>query len=139
MDVDNGFESFKQLFSSTAVLVVNPPNNTPFVELDRVRPLTPPSALDLVPEDIAGYRDSNQFYGMKVYRRACILRAQDQGLNLSPSEISLMASNLWGNESAAIKQVYINIAVEAAHINNYHNGQFPEHKCEGCPNHKHNA
>ncbi|CAB5360084.1 unnamed protein product [Rhizophagus irregularis] len=89
MDVDNGFESFKQLLSST-VLVVNPPNNTPFVELDRVRPLTPPSALDLVPEDIAGYRDSKQFY-------------------------------------------------EAAHINNYHNGQFPEHKCEGCPNHNHNA
>lgn len=127
MDVDNGFESFKQLLSSTAVLVVNPPNNTPFVELDRVRPLTPPSVYDLVPEDIASYRESKQFYGMKVYRRACILRAQEQDLNLSPSEISLMASNLWGTELAAIKQVYINIAEEAAHINNYHNGQYPEH------------
>lgn len=131
-NVDNGFESFSQLFLSSpyttaSVHVVNPPN-TSAVELDRVRPLTPPTALELLSKDIADYRESNKIDGMKAYRHACVLQAaQDQDLNLSLSEISLMASILWGNESAAIKQVYIDVAEEAAHIYNYHNGQFPKH------------
>lgn len=129
-NVDNEMESFGQLLLSSynTPRVVNTQNTPAAVELHQIRPLIPPvlTPLDLISANIADYRDSKKFSGTKAYRYACTLRARNRNLPLS--QISLMASVLWGNhEPADIKQIYIDIAEQAAHMYNFHNGQFPEH------------
>ncbi|GBB97451.1 hypothetical protein RclHR1_00030008 [Rhizophagus clarus] len=129
-------ESFGQLLYSK--LVIDTQNTITDIDPLQIRPTIPSSltCTQLLSANIADYRNSRRYDGMKAYRYACYLRAQELGLNLSFTEISSMASILWGrHESHDIKQVYINVGEEATHIHEFHNGQFPDHKCEECPNH----
>jgi hypothetical protein len=123
--MDNGINNFEQLLYSR---VANIQTTTTSVELHQIRPLVPPNLtpMDFLSENIADYRNSKKFDGMKVYRYACVQRARVLGLNLPFYKISSISSNLWSGESNSIKQAYINIAEQAAHIFNSHNGQFPE-------------
>ncbi|CAG8544413.1 18522_t:CDS:2 [Rhizophagus irregularis] len=93
----------------------NPPAVT--AALNQVQPLAPPTLtpLDLLTANIINYRNWQQFDGMKVYKYACMLRAQNQRLSYPFHTITHIAVQLWNNsEPDNIKQVYRDIAEETA-------------------------
>lgn len=110
----------------------NVQNNTnpPPVGLNQVQPLAPPSLTptELLTANIADYRDPKTFDGMKAYRYACILRAQNQRLSLPLATVSCMAVQLWYSEPANIQQNYKDIANQATRMYGFHHRQVsPEH------------
>jgi hypothetical protein len=129
MDEDNHAKNVVgQMISACAAdNIMNNANLNNISGLDRVRPQVPPNSLDLLPKEIADYRDSKQFDGFSVYRHTCVQRAQNQGLNLTFRTISFMANRLWNSEPENIKQVYRDIAEEVAQTYNFHRNQFSEH------------
>ncbi|CAG8588285.1 18372_t:CDS:1 [Rhizophagus irregularis] len=89
----------------------------------QIRPLFPPDLTDFL-RVLPKHRKFRGFSGFVAYRKACLLRAKNQGLNLPLSTISSIASILWRNESVDIKNTFLDIAKQVTHIYDFHNAQF---------------